>query len=115
MAMDLEGTEICEWITVHGVTCVVLKYRTPQQWRWGANGVRQAPEVLLPLEAAQRAVPLLRLGASSYGIDTRKIGAIDFSAGGHLTAELSNAETCSYRVIDAADRQSFLPDFAILL
>jgi hypothetical protein len=27
VAMDLEGTEICEWITKQGVTCILLKYR----------------------------------------------------------------------------------------
>jgi acetyl esterase/lipase len=115
VAMDLEGTEICDWITEHGVTCVVLKYRTPQTWRRGKNGVREAPKVLLPLEDAQRAIALLRLGASSYGIDPGKIGAIGFSAGGHLAAELSNAETRTYKAIDAADSESSLPNFAILL
>src|SRR5215211_3831073 len=33
VAMDLEGTEICDWITKQGMTCIVLKYRVPQAWR----------------------------------------------------------------------------------
>jgi hypothetical protein len=32
VAMDLEGTEICDWVVSKGMTCVVLKYRTPQLW-----------------------------------------------------------------------------------
>src|SRR5579885_2752968 len=29
IAIDLEGTEVCEWLVTKGVTCVVLKYRVP--------------------------------------------------------------------------------------
>ena len=32
VATDLEGTEICDWVIQQGMTCVVLKYRTPQVW-----------------------------------------------------------------------------------
>jgi acetyl esterase/lipase len=113
VAMDLEGTEICDWITTKGVTCIVLKYRVPQVWRH--NRVEHAPKVQLPLQDAQRAIGLLRHRASSYGIDPRKIGVIGFSAGGHLAAAVSNAEKRIYRLIDAADRERSLPDFAILL
>lgn len=30
VATDLEGTEVCDWVTAQGMTCVMLKYRTPQ-------------------------------------------------------------------------------------
>jgi len=113
VAMDLEGTEICDWITKRGVTCIVLKYRVPQAWRH--NHIEEAPKVQLPLQDAQRAMGLLRYRASSYGIDPRKIGVIGFSAGGHLAAAVSNAEKRTYEPVDAADRESSRPDFAILL
>src|SRR5262245_30665768 len=29
LAMDLEGTEVCDWLTRKGITCVLLKYRVP--------------------------------------------------------------------------------------
>lgn len=29
LAIDLEGTEICDWLTSRGITCVLLKYRVP--------------------------------------------------------------------------------------
>src|SRR5215469_9375234 len=29
LAMDLEGTEVCDWLTNKGVTCVLVKYRVP--------------------------------------------------------------------------------------
>jgi len=41
LAMDLEGTEICDWLTSRGITCVLLKYRVPGSgpW-WDAFGLR---------------------------------------------------------------------------
>src|SRR6185312_108568 len=29
LAIDLEGTETCDWLTAKGITCVLLKYRVP--------------------------------------------------------------------------------------
>ena len=29
LAIDLEGTEVCDWLTSRGITCVLLKYRVP--------------------------------------------------------------------------------------
>src|SRR6266481_5988302 len=29
LAIDLEGTEVCDWLTPKGITCVLLKYRVP--------------------------------------------------------------------------------------
>jgi len=113
VAMDLEGTEICDWMTKQGVTCIVLKYRVPQAWRH--PHVEKAPEVQLALQDAQRAMGLLRYRASSYGIDPHKIGVIGFSAGGHLAAAVSNAGKLTYKSVDEADREPSRPDFAILL
>ena len=115
VAMDLEGTEICDWITREGMTCILLKYRVPQAWRHGEHHVEEAPKVQLPLQDAQRAIGLLRSRAASYGIDPRRIGVIGFSAGGHLAAAVSNAEKRTYESVDAADQESSRPDFAILL
>lgn len=113
VAMDLEGTEVCDWVVRQGMTCVVLKYRTPQVWP-RVNGRQQRPEVLLGLEDAQRAMTLLRHDAADYGIDPQKIGVIGFSAGAYLVANMSNTDARTYPLTDAADRQSSRPDFAIV-
>jgi len=113
VATDLEGTEICDWIVQQGMTCVMVKYRTPQVWP-KANGKQQRPKVLWGLEDAQRAMGLLRQRASVYGIDPHKIGVIGFSAGAYLVANMSNTEERTYALTDAADRQSPRPDFAIV-
>jgi acetyl esterase/lipase len=110
VAMDLEGTEICAWITREGVTCIVLKYRTPQPWPRG-----QQPAVLFALHDAQRAMGVLRQNASDYRIKPDRIGVIGFSAGAHLAAAVSNADARAYAAVDAADSLSARPDFAVLL
>jgi acetyl esterase/lipase len=113
VATDLEGTEICDWVVQQGMTCAMLKYRTPQVWR-RTKGQARRPEVLLALEDAQRAIGLLRHGASTYEIDPNKIGVIGFSAGAYLAANMSNTEERTYALTDAADRVSPRPDFAII-
>ncbi|MFN3668644.1 MAG: alpha/beta hydrolase [Brevundimonas sp.] len=113
VAMDLEGTEVCDWVVRQGMTCAVLKYRTPQVWPT-RNGRQQRPDVLLGLEDAQRAMTLLRAHAGAYEIDPRKIGVIGFSAGAYLVANLSNTQERTYASTDAADAQSSRPDFAIV-
>lgn len=113
VAMDLEGTEVCEWAVRQGMTCAVLKYRTPQVWR-SVDGGQQRPKVLLGLEDAQRAIALLRHRASDYGIDPHKVGLIGFSAGAYLVTNLSNTDERTYPSTDAADARSSRPDFAIV-
>lgn len=113
VATDLEGTEICDWAVQLGMTCVMLKYRTPQVWP-KVNGKQHRPKVLLGLEDAQRAMGLLRQQAPSYGIDPHKIGVIGFSAGAYLVANMSNTEERTYAPTDEADRHSPRPDFAVV-
>jgi acetyl esterase/lipase len=115
LAIDLEGTEICDWLTGKGITCVILKYRVPgsgPNWSEECN-CRRIPAQPYALQDAQRAMGLLRERAAEFGIDPRRIGVLGFSAGGHLVAEISNRRTRSYQAVDAADRQSSRPDFAI--
>jgi len=112
-AMDLEGTEICDWLTRTGLTCILLKYRSPQDWH--KNGKHQAPAVQLALQDAQRAMGLVRQRSAEYGINPRKVGVIGFSAGGHLVAAISNADKRTYAPVDAADSLPLRPDFAIAL
>ncbi|SEM59749.1 Acetyl esterase/lipase [Luteibacter sp. UNCMF331Sha3.1] len=115
LAIDLEGTEVCDWLTARGVTCVVLKYRVPGSgpyWNDECN-CRKEPKEPMALQDAQRAMVLVRQRASSLGIDPHKIGVIGFSAGGRMVADISNHTRLSYTPVDAADTLSTRPDFAI--
>lgn len=82
LAMDLEGTEICDWLTSRGITCVLLKYRVPDSGPTLRDGKRYYPKVPTALQDAQRTVGLVRQRAKQYRIDPNKIGVIGFSAGG---------------------------------
>jgi acetyl esterase/lipase len=108
LAIDLEGTEICDWLTSKGITAVLLKYRVP------LKKVGLYWESPLALEDAQRTVGLVRFDAAKWHIDPHKIGVIGFSAGGGMVAELStHFDKRLYPVVDAADKVSCRPDFAI--
>jgi acetyl esterase/lipase len=106
LAMDLEGTEVCEWLNSIGVTAILLKYRVParkDQQRYAA-----------PLQDAQRALSLVRSRASEGKM--KHLGILGFSAGGHLAAVTSSQyDKRTYETIDEADRQSCRPDFTVLI
>ncbi|KQZ30434.1 xylanase [Duganella sp. Root1480D1] len=117
LAIDLEGTEVCDWLTSIGVTCALLKYRVPgsgPHWDTERN-MRVIPKVHTALQDAQRAVGLVRYHASEWNIDPHKIGVIGFSAGGHLVASVSTHHKRNYVPVDKADEESCRPDFAIAL
>ena len=108
LAIDLEGTEICDWLTSKGITAVLLKYRVPSR---SSGPYAESP---LALEDAQRTLSLVRFHAAQYHIDPHKIGVIGFSAGGHMVAAIStHFDKRSYPPVDAADHESCRPDFAI--
>jgi acetyl esterase/lipase len=110
LAIDLEGTEICDWLTSRGITAVLLKYRVPTP---KVGTYRESP---LALQDAQRTVRLVRFRAAEWHIDPHKIGVIGFSAGGHMVAALStHYDKRYYPAVDAADKESCRPDFAIAL
>jgi acetyl esterase/lipase len=117
LAIDLEGTEVCDWLTAKGITCVVLKYRVPGSGHYWNVACRctKIPTTPMALQDAQRAMTMLRHRAGEWGIDPQRIGVLGFSAGGHLVAAISNAETLSYAPIDASDQESSRPNFGVAL
>ncbi|HMH64304.1 MAG TPA: alpha/beta hydrolase, partial [Rhizomicrobium sp.] len=114
LAMDLEGTEVCDWLTSRGITCVLLKYRVPGDRLDPRSG--PYPDSPMALEDAQRTVGLVRHHAAEWKIDPHKIGVLGFSAGGHLVAAIStHFDGRLYPAVDAADKESCRPDFAVAL
>jgi acetyl esterase/lipase len=108
LAIDLEGTEVCDWLSSVGVTCVLLKYRVPDSGPY--------PKSSAALQDAQRAVGIVRSHASDWHIDPHRVGVLGFSAGAHLAAALSTQfEQRLYDSIDAADQLSCRPDFAVII
>lgn len=81
LAYNIEGTEVCQWLNSLGMTCVLVKYRVPEDGHFPANTE--------DLEDAQQAMRMTREHAAAWHIDPQKIGVIGFSAGAHLAVALS--------------------------
>lgn len=116
LAIDLEGTEICQWLASRGITGVLLKYRVPHSGPyWDGNFKREMdPKAPMALQDAQRALSMVRFNAKQYGINPQKIGVIGFSAGGHMVAAMStHFNKRQYPATDVIDRVSCRPDFAV--
>ena len=104
LGMGHEGKDVALWFCSKGISAFVLKYRV------SGNGWHH-PAML---EDIQRAVQLVRQNAASYGINPDKIGAIGFSAGGHLVlmaAEFSGQDELKKLGIDAG--VSLAPNFIV--
>src|SRR6266478_107855 len=120
LAIDLEGTEVCDWLVSKGITCVLLKYRVPGEEGYPKSAPYPKsgpyPESPMALEDAQRTVGLVRFHAAEWQIDPHKIGVLGFSAGGHLVAAVStHFDRRAYAPVDAADKESCRPDFAVAI
>lgn len=101
--MEHEGKEVGEWLQQQGISAFVLRYRTAYVpafitgFRWVFRGHRY-PDAQNDLLQTLR---LLRRDAHIWNIDTTKIGAMGFSAGGHLV--MSAAE-----LFDKSERPAFI-------
>ena len=112
LAIDLEGSEVCDWLNPKGIKCVLLKYRVTDIGPYPKSG--PYPESPMALQDAQRTLGLVRLHAAEWHIDPHKIGVLGFSAGGHLAAAMStHFDKRLYPAVDAADKQNCRPDFAV--
>ena len=110
LAIDIEGTEACDWLTSNGITCVLLKYRVPCEH---VGAYRDCPSAH---QDAQRAMSLVRFRAAEWRIDPNKIGVLGFSAGAHMVMVSStHFDKRLYPAVDEADKVSTRPDFALVL
>src|SRR5437868_5847614 len=68
LAIDLEGTEVCDWLTSNGITCVLLKYRVPPEALYPKSASYRRsgpyPKSQIALEDEQRTAGLVRFHAA---------------------------------------------------
>jgi acetyl esterase/lipase len=108
LAIDLEGTEVCDWLVTIHVNCILVKYRVPDSG--------PLPKSTAALQDAQRALGLVRQHAAEWHIDPHKVGVLGFSAGAHLSAALStHFDKRLYKPLDPADEIFCRPDFAVIV
>ena len=93
-------------ILASGRWVAVLHYRVPR---------RQGRDIYAaPREDAARAIRILRANAKRFGWSPEKIGAVGFSAGGHLAAvSATSSQDELYRRIDETDDISAHLNFSI--
>lgn len=106
LGMKTEGKKVAQWLQERGINAYVLHYRV------NALFIRH-PAMM---EDVQKAIVYVRKHAEESDYDTRKVGIMGFSAGGHL-AGMANA----FAQKDFIDRQgsdrsiSLLPDFVAMI
>jgi acetyl esterase/lipase len=77
-AVDHEGVLVAQWLKDHGITAFLLRYRLRPLYSrndWVADG--------------QRAMQYIRGHAAGYNISADRVGAVGFSAGATLIADMS--------------------------
>src|ERR1041384_2005637 len=105
LALDHEGVQIADWLNENGITAVVLKYRLGPTYNHP-----------IPLADAQRALRTVRAKAGDWKVDPKRVGVLGFSAGGHLaSATITPLDSGLDSPVDAIDRKSARPDFAVLM
>jgi acetyl esterase/lipase len=105
LAMDHEGKQVAAWLSSHGITGVILKYRLGSRYNHP-----------IPLTDAQRAIRYVRANAAKLKVDPNRVGILGFSAGGHLASTAAtHFDAGDKDAKDAIERQSCRPDFAVLL
>lgn len=101
LAYEHEGSQVCDFLTKHGVTAILLKYRVP--------AARESA-----FQDAQRAMGLIHHHAEEWGIDRERIGMLGFSAGGHLTVMTClHGRERTYEQDPAFDVDDPTPAFAV--
>ncbi len=97
LSMDKEGYQVARWLADHGIAAFLLKYRinpTPvSEAEFAELGNRMfaprppgaaaapLPKSDLAIADAQEALRLVRRRASEWGVDSKRVGMVGFSAG----------------------------------
>jgi predicted esterase len=103
-ATDHEGVLVAQWLKDHGITAFLLRYRlrplyTRTDW----------------LKDGQRGIQYIRSHASEYNISTNHVGAIGFSAGANLIADMTfSSQPGKSDAVDPLDHFSTKLNFMIL-
>lgn len=98
-----EGHEVARWFADHGISAFVLKYRVAM------NGYHHPAMI----EDIQRAFHYVRSNAAIYGISPDRVGAIGFSAGGHLVTMAAFTQKDFLAPLGIVSRVPLTPDFVI--
>ena len=107
--IDKEGVDVAKWLNGLGISAFVLKHRIPY---WEGKECRSD----VALADAQRAMRIIRKNSKKWEINSKKIGVLGFSAGGHLASSLSTHHDQGIRRSNLEiEKFASRPDFSILI
>jgi len=110
LAITHEGYNVAGWLAARGIAAFVLKHRLARE-----AGSTYKIEVE-SFADAQRAMRLIRSRAQEWNIDPSRIGAMGFSAGGELVAQIgARFDAGDAESADPVQRQRSKPDFQALI
>jgi acetyl esterase/lipase len=106
LTFNYEGVQQANYFVNHGIAAFVVKYRIP-------NDLWMIDKSIGPLQDAQQAMKFARQHASEWNLDSNRMGAVGFSAGGHLASTL--ATHFNKLQIENPDNINLRPDFLVLV
>jgi acetyl esterase/lipase len=106
LTFEFEGTQQANYFIDHGIAAFVVKYRIP-------SDQTMLDKSMGPLMDAQQAMRFARQHAAEWNLDPERMGAVGFSAGGHLAATLATHFDKAY--VDNPDRVDLRPSFLVLV
>ncbi|HTL67463.1 MAG TPA: alpha/beta hydrolase [Lacunisphaera sp.] len=106
LTYEFEGIQQANYFVDHGIAAFVVKYRLP-------SDQTMVDKSIGPLQDAQQAMRFARQHAVGWNLDAHRIGAIGFSAGGHVAATLATHFNNAY--VDNPDHLSLRPDFLVVV
>ncbi len=118
LAIDLEGTEVCDWLTSKGITCVLLKYRVPDSARRGitiatATSIRRRRRRWKMHKGRWDSSASTRPSGTSIRTRSACWGFRRADIWWPISARTSHKR--AYAPVDAADKVSCRPDFAVAI
>lgn len=118
LVIDLEGSEICDWLIVCGIICVLFKYcvfSVIYDWYCCCCLYNFVLFVLL-LQDVQCMLWLVCFYVCDWYVDLYCVGVIGFLVGGYLVVEVSiNYCKMFYLVMDIVDCESVWLDFVLVI
>ena len=114
--MKTEGEDVAQWLQSNGIAAFVLKYRVQGIFQFITHsravfGGNKHPNMI---EDIQRAICIVREHATEYGIEPTKVGAMGFSAGGHLVMSAAEFyQTDFLAALGVWHTVSLRPDFVV--
>ncbi len=98
LSINSEGVDVAKWLNTKGIAAFVLKYRLIHsvsddpakeftEAMANPKKYKEAADVVVPMAIADglQAMKYVRDHAAEFGIDSKKIGFMGFSAGGSVT------------------------------